>query len=633
MAKETFEREKRSGEPTYRLWGQKVRAALEWRRGYWNGDETWRRGFRLYKGDHWNSGWDYDMADFAWMFQAVSSSNPRDQITVNRVNALVRDFVAFLVAGEPYFIVKPKRAQAVDSAKAQGNLLNYEWREHAVTEEIEKVAYDMAIIGHGVVKTGYEIELDESAVDPKKGVTDYDKFIRYEEPWARRVNPFWFVWDPEAPDLSLRTARWAAEIIFRPIQDIVDDERYSKTVRRQIAQGVESITTVKSFLNARGDLTGQYGANELEKLSRGVLYEVWDWKFKKRYVFADGIEKPLVEDDWPHEYLDGFPYLVGRFIYVPDDPFGIGIPFLVEDQQFELNDLRSKNFAHRRKFNRMYQLRQNSVEPSEIQKLERGEDGTVIITNEDQPIHPVEDAPESIDVDRTEQRINLDMEHMSGADQLIQSGRLPSRTSATEVNRRVQIFGRKIDLITRSLDRVVLGTGIQMLQHIKANFTRTRVIQKIGVDGVRAGFEELSINQIREDVGIEVKSTVAKNVDPMMEKTIAIQLLGVVAQLLQIVGPGLLQMFNIVEFVRWIMEKFEIPDLERFFPAAGTLPPEIASLQEEMERAQIASQGGNAGAPPLRVSATSSESEPYRTGANANSNPIGALLGFLGNAG
>lgn len=567
--------EKASGDATYRLWQDRVHKTLEWRKNYWNGDRRWDRSLRLYRGDHWST-W-LDSGDSRLLDLDVSSALPRDQVVVQLTQAVVTDFVAFLVARDPFFLAKPTLPHHADSAKVQQALLNTEWREKEVTAEVERVAYDMAIIGHGVMKTGYTIDLDDDVQPDKDGLVEMDKYIRSEDVWARRVNPYYFVWDITAPDQTLRTARWCAELIFRPLQDVLADSRYNQAVRSAIASGKEAPTRVKTFLSER---VKERDAESTGLHDRVVLYEIWDWKFQKRYVFADNVVRPLVEEDWPHSrdaksYLDGFPYVMEQFTITPNEPYGQGLPALIEDQQFELNDIRSKNFAHRRKFNRVYTMRRGTVTETELAKLQDAEDGSIIVVEEEGALQPLQDAPESVDVDRTEGRIQLDIDRVTGADQLQQGGRLPSRTSASEIQARITIFGRKIDLRARTLDRMVLTVGRQLLQHIKANFELPRIVRAAGRAGLRSDFLRFSPQQIQQEVDIELQTSAAPKADPDLERQQAIQFLQVISAFAQVFGPQIVGQFDPIELMRWALEKFEDTELERFFPAAGTLPAPI----------------------------------------------------------
>src|SRR5262249_10538366 len=150
-----------------------------------------------------------------------------------------------------------------------------------------------------------------------------------------------------AKDGSLKTARWVAECQYLPYPDVLANEKFDHEVLAHVQSGYYAIGTRAGY-----DSTGSYNSVIQEQPltamtpedSLVALWEIWDKKYRKRYIFAEGVPLPLLEEDWPYDYLDGFPYVKIDYIPVPNKPYGMGIYRQCEDQQLQLNRIRSEQF-------------------------------------------------------------------------------------------------------------------------------------------------------------------------------------------------------------------------------------------------------------------------------------------------
>ena len=77
-------------------------------------------------------------------------------------------------------------------------MINYAWREYDIQQQIEKATLDSIVIGHGVVKTGYNLEVDMADNPRTEGSIFYEDYIKKDSPFAKRISPFLFYYDPEA---------------------------------------------------------------------------------------------------------------------------------------------------------------------------------------------------------------------------------------------------------------------------------------------------------------------------------------------------------------------------------------------------------------------------------------------------
>jgi hypothetical protein len=568
-----------TGALAYKTQMQRLEQTLRWRQQRTIGDKLWTRAGALNAGRHW--------ADTADKIDPTSDS-PNDRITVNLTASTIQDFLPYLLRKNPEFIMLATQADpmAEDSAMLTSVLMNYYWQELRFQRQLRKSVLDGLVIGHGIMKTGYMLEgdFDEAANAAKHGKIELRDYVRKDEPLIRRVNPFKFLFDPNAPDRDLESARWAGEIFFMPLQDVLNNDRYSRSVRQQLANGKLSATTVQAFMAAQGDGVINETQAAWTKLSEDemraheliVLVELWDKKFEKYYIFPWGVEKPLVEESWKFPYLDGFPYAKWDFIALNDEPYGLGIPAFVEDQQMELNRIRSTEYQHRRKHSRSkIGITENMIDPVELEKLTNNKDEVFFVKG---PISQVMQflTPPSLPADnyRVDATIKEDFRQLTGQDQLQSGGTMPSRTTAREIEAREGIIGLKAEERIQRVDDFVMEIGTQLLQHLQANVTVKKVVRIAGPEGQML-WRDLSPQEIKREYDMELVSTSVPEHDPMTERATRTQIYQLTLQQL----PYLMQsgyMVNVPEMLTWTLEAYDMPRSKsaRFIVPMPPPPPQ-----------------------------------------------------------
>lgn len=584
-------KEQRTGMETYQLWASRIQSAIYWRQNYYNGDVAWRRAYRDFGGDQWNNRVEegYDLA----------SDNLREEITVNVMMSHVLTMGPFLVNNKASFKATPRKPNGYVSAMIQENVLNYEYTRKKIHKQLRKCIYDDLIIGHGVAKTGFIRKLDEATI-AQAGEINYEDYITDESIFARRTNPLDFYFDPNASERSLETARWCCERYYKYYNDVIVNDVYNPRVLRKIKSGEYPLNS-KESIHADSNWTAGYDLNQGIEYQNPeaelvCLYEIWDKKHNKYYVFADGCPEPLLEKDTPYDYLQGeFPYCKVDFVLPNNEWYGLGIPYLITDQAYELNRHRTFSFHHRRRFSaRKYEVLQ-SIDTEELDKLQFGEDGAYVRVPNTNSIKPIEDVPLPRDYPVIEALIKGDIESMIGIDALIRGGQLPSRTTAGEVGTRVNIFTSKLAHRIEDVDDFFLSVGNQLNSHIGANYLKENVVRIVGDQGEY--FVTYSNEDLKDEIILTMETVSAPKTDPTVERNQRIQLFnGLIQQaavLTQLQQP--LQVdFN--EMLKWVLESFGNKDFGRFFKLASrpVVPPGQNGEQNPAQLAQPSAQPMNA---------------------------------------
>jgi len=296
-----------------------------------------------------------------------------------------------------------------------------------------------------------------------------------------------------------------------------------------------------------------------------ALIEIWDWKTKNRMIYPDGCKYPLLTEKWPYDYLDKFPYSMDNYIEVPNQPYGLGLPAWIEDQQMQLNRMATLEQDVARKSRPRTQA-SPSTDAVEVQKYQNGDD---IVVGEFSPIQ-LPNLPQDFQI--IQANIQRAIEEMTGADALLQGSRLPSRTTAGEIGTRARLTGLKLDQHVEDFEEFVEDIATQVLHHLKKHRTVADVIEIVGPEG--ASWQEYTNEQIQDDVDVDVEYFSAPKTDPDLEKQQALQIFQLAVQSLPVLAQtGAPDTFNMPKLVGWVLDKFGEKDTGQFFRSSRTPMP------------------------------------------------------------
>ena len=558
------------------IWLARIAKAREARANRRNGERDWRRYYRWFEGQQWN--------DRGGEGGNLASDNPRDTATVNKTGSIINSFVPFTINDEIKFLCeaeKPTRDNGI-GVKIQQGLLNYEWRTQNMTQPAKECALDFYAIGHCVGKVGYTVEVDESKL--KNDVINYADYVIQDKPYFERVDPLNFLFDVFGKDRSLRTARWCSEFFFVPYVDVLSNKSYDRETLGMLYSGDAALTTQSAWelqIDGKQRNRKQMPLATLPEDRLVTLIEIWDWKYKKRFIMADGCKRPLLVEDWPYDYLKKFPYAMATLIKVPSQPYGLGVPAWIEDQQLQLNRMATLEQDVARKSRPRYAA-SDGMNPEEVEKFKDGDD---IVVGEIKPL-AFADLSQGFQIIR--QNIERAIEEMTGADALLQGSRLPSRTTAGEIGTRARLTGLKLDQHVEDFEEFIEEIATQVLKHLKKFRTTDDVIKVVGDEG--ADWIQYSNEDIQDDVEVDVEYFAAPKTDPELEKAQRKEILQLAVSALPVLAERGLDLFDMKELLGWVLDAYGEKDIGRFFRSAPTvggapsggmgpgsgLPPELA---------------------------------------------------------
>lgn len=405
-------------------------------------DKTWERMLDLYKGKHFPKG----MSD-------------EDRIAINIAFSTINVIFPSITVNHPKIEVMANRPADEDRAVITEAVINYWWRHYNFRTPFRRAAKDFLTVGHGWIKVGYKFAEGEEELSENEKRSQFDEMVAQadeyamqnpemanelptdeeiaanvpeskmvileDQPYLERVSPFDMFVDPEAT--SLDDAKWIAQRIIRPIEEVKADSRYRASVRRDLkADAVLSSDWMTQDQKRKVDAD----------IQRVTIWEFYDLQRETISVFAEGGDDFLIDpQEMPYEF--GHPYEFIANYEIPDEFYPIGDLEMIEAPQQELNKTRSQMMNHRKKYGRKYLYRASALGPEGRQGLESNEDNIAIeVIDDNQPlgdvILPVPITPMSSDLYQYSQIIEADMDKVSGVNEYARGATPEVRRTATE---------------------------------------------------------------------------------------------------------------------------------------------------------------------------------------------------------
>ena len=338
---------------------------------------------------------------------------PEDEwINVNKVFSHLQAQLPKLYAVDPYFYVKVRKSHEIQANKiaeferrgtVRQSMLNYLKVELELKTKA-RLAIQDAHFAFGILKTRRASDLEKH---PQAGnpildedgnqITDEsgealvypDELPVNERYELERVHPDDFLWDAEAGPLP-NEWKWVGHHFQLSKAEALDDPRFKRSAVRKV-KGKEKDPEPKQGAVSR------FFVDKPNKEEEEILdiWEIYDLKKKEWLIVAENGEDLLRKPRATPPGIEDHSFAILRFTLRDKSPYPIPPVFNAISPQKEMSLSRSMVLTHRKRFNRKYEAVVNKLEDEdiELEKLENGEDGTVIRVLANGAITPIKDAP------------------------------------------------------------------------------------------------------------------------------------------------------------------------------------------------------------------------------------------------
>ncbi|MDH4101584.1 MAG: hypothetical protein OEV28_13545 [Nitrospirota bacterium] len=409
-------------------------------------DKSFKKNKEYYRGNQWGGelGTQYTdltvdniiYANISTIIPSISISNPK---------------IFVIPTKKPYPGEGGVMFDTVGAAAIKEVMLNYYYRKLRIKRQVRKVQYDALLGGFGVIEIGYITKTEKFRDDQVKEVHE---LLKADMPFARRISPNDFLKDPESRDHLLEDAEWVAYRWVKRLEDLKSDDKYKNT------KTLKTNFTVKTDYASKSDKQ-EYGNGEREDFERVEGWTIWDKREKTLVDVVEEHDKLLRERDWPLDFGDGFNCEILYFNENPDEPFPLSDVDIYIDQQDELNILQSLQVSHAKKVSqRKYIAKESAFDETELDKIERGPDGTVAVSKIDpaSAITTLKDAAVSQDLYLAIQAVKNNTRQLSGVAEFEQGGaqKFDTATEPSLIQRGITVRRQdRRDIIEEFVVRIV----------------------------------------------------------------------------------------------------------------------------------------------------------------------------------
>jgi len=473
----TDKTEKKDGQDLQKLWEERINRAKKYR------EEEWEKPFRVklsrdYFAGKQNPGWPAD-----------------EWLTINKIYSHLMAELPSLYSVDPYFYVKTKRsfnpdpatiAQFEERGKIRQAYLNYLKTELELKEKSRLCIQD-AHFAYGVMKVHYYVEEKENPdagnqMEDDEGnkltgengepLNEPDYVPINERYCVSRVHPDDFLTSDDSGPLDDKWP-WVAERIRMTKAEAQEDKRISQDILKTIQPSEKQDGDKPVFANE-----AKPKEDELY-----TFWEIYDLKTNKWLMLAENADSLMKEPDSLPAGVEDHPYSILRFTLQDKTFYPIPPVSQMIDPQKEYCMARSRYMTHRKRFNRKYEVFMSGLaDENEVDKLESGEDGTIIRKQTQGPVvTPIQDAVLDQNGWAEIQALNNDIVEVSG-----QSGEARgiadsnSATQADILEKRLNIReGDRLSLVSE----FILDIAKKIDQLVQANISKDEAIRITGPQG------------------------------------------------------------------------------------------------------------------------------------------------------
>ncbi len=209
--------------------------------------------------------------------------------------------------------------------------------------EIFQAVYSSVLLGVGFVKLGFSSDIEEipsfsngilslmevfpfTSARAEKSFREQEtltkEIVTNETVWVDYVKATDIFLDPEAEKFE------SCKFVIHRI--LLSRDEFKERFGNTRVSGVKRVN-----IDAKAGLAKYLEEQDTERYE---LFEVWDKLNRKRLVVAEGCDKFLEYEDWPHKLLD-YPFEVLSLTPKLDSIYGINELLLLEDASHIINDM------------------------------------------------------------------------------------------------------------------------------------------------------------------------------------------------------------------------------------------------------------------------------------------------------
>jgi len=531
----------------------------------------------------------------------------QDRISVNLAFSTINVMAPSVAVNHPKITVSANQEGDEDRAVFVEAVVNYLWRHHDYRKPFRRAVKDFLIIGHSWMKVGWRFVEQERDLTPEEFALEYDEAsleveqFSYDNPemindlpsdqdvldalprkkmevvedqvFVERVSPFDMFVDPEATNLD--DARWIAQRIVRPLNEVKKDKRYKRSVR----------------INLEADSGVRYrweNDNEREEYAnpgnRVTLYEYYDLVNGTVSVCAATGDDFLL-DPQPMPYYSGHPFVMMRNYDVPDMFYPMGDLESIESLQEELNKTRSQMVNHRKRYARKYLYHERSFGPEGREALESDEDGRFVpVIDENRDLNgvviPLAQTPLAPEMYNHSNIIEGDINTVSGVSEYARGQMPETRRTATEASIIVDAGNARAADKLAVVEISISEVARMVMQLMQQFMTDAQMVRITGKDD-----RKFYVAYTRDDIAgeydfsVEGGSTQPYNETARRQQAISLMnamapLVGTVVDPVELAKHVLSNGFGIQDADRYIMQQ------QPMMPPGGEMPPEEAMPPE-----------------------------------------------------
>lgn len=553
------------------------------------------RAFQDRKSNGWDRKWEDQVKIYSNQYPWEEIGDYEDIVVPNMVFSTVNVIVPSIAVHNPKITVTANQREDEASSDLVEAVVNHQWRDLKVQEQVTKAVKDFILIGHGWIEVSWDVEVEErdltipewqmmaqqalmqraeamqtsslsddefpSEQEVLEGLPSTTEEVVRDQPLVKRVSPFDMIVDPDA--LTLEDARWIVQRQYVPIEEARENEEWQPGARRKLKPKVMS--------QSREVDVGPTEETKPTDAGFAVVYKFYDLNENKTCVFAEGVDEFLVKPV-KSPFPGGHPYVMLKNYEVPERFFPIGDVETIYGLQLELGRVRTQLINDRKRGGRINLYRSADIGPDGVDDIMSGADNVMVEVLSERPFD---------DVFRTLQPTGLDFRYYDQSEMILgdinmttgvseyDRGLTPEgRRTATEVGViQDQANARKADKLARV--EAVMGDVAERMIRLSQVFMDSQAVARVVSDEQVVDWIQYDRSKLQGSFTFTVEAGSSQPQDESVRRQSAFQMMEMLSGLF---GTGYLNDQKILEHV--LRNGFGIKTVEDYLgPGPMPMPP------------------------------------------------------------